>query len=544
MNNVKSDVAENSGGELTPAGQLTAAMERGVSALVISRADGAALLAVTTSRLSETRTRVFRVRPPYDLTSFMRQIAPSASDEALLEEGYRILASSDSAYRVTALLAEDAHLLPKVTLRYIEALIRTIPHLCIALVGPPEIYSLLVKHDLVDLQKKLSVRLESPDHAAPPARIAVSAPSQASSATERSSWLRVAGIVGIVIAVCIGFVAAFLPDLLFHVDRRVAAVQVQAPPVNVPAAMVPEVPNPPSPSAPSPSTSSQFTSSPSTPEPSALLAAQAIAAAPPDPIAPAMIDPAPPVTTPPLAAVAPAVVASAPPEAAPAILEPSMVSLAGGEFLMGSNDDLSERPSHHVVLAPFLLSEKAVTVREWQACVDAKACLAVSKGKPDEPITNVNWDDARRYAVWLSQSTHHQYRLPTEAEWEYAARSGTTSRYYWGNTMLPGRVSCKGCGEAVSLQKPPAVDAYPPNPAGLYGMGGGAAEWVSDCWHRNYQGAPRDGSTPWAALDCREHVLRGGSWVDEAGALRVSSRDLYDSSVRYPTHGFRVARSN
>jgi len=226
----------------------------------------------------------------------------------------------------------------------------------------------------------------------------------------------------------------------------------------------------------------------------------------------------------------------------PMLLE--MVMVPGGTFLMGSNDDPSERPVHTVAVAPFLLAKHAITVREWQECVEAKECTLVPKGKPDEPVMNASWDDARQYAAWLSKVTNESYRLPREAEWEYAARAGTRTRYSWGNAFVPGKASCKNCGgEPVNLQQPPRVDAYPSNLFGLYGMGGGVAEWVADCWHRDYQNAPNDGSTPWDVPGCRERVLRGGSWMNEMSELRVSSREFYDASVRYPTHGFRVARS-
>ncbi len=222
---------------------------------------------------------------------------------------------------------------------------------------------------------------------------------------------------------------------------------------------------------------------------------------------------------------------------------PEMMTVPGGKFLMGSNDDPSERPAHTVAVAPFLLAKHATTVREWQGCVEAGVCTLVPKGEPDEPVTNVSWDEASQYVAWLSRVTVEYYRLPTEAEWEYAARAGSQTRYSWGNTFVPGKASCKNCGgEAVSLRQPPRVDAYPPNLFGLYGMGGGVAEWVADCWHRNYQNAPHDGAISWDISDCREHVLRGGSWMNEMSELRVSSRNFYDASVRYPTHGFRIVR--
>ena len=220
-----------------------------------------------------------------------------------------------------------------------------------------------------------------------------------------------------------------------------------------------------------------------------------------------------------------------------------MITLPGGILHMGSNEDHSERPVHTVLIEPFLIGRAAVTVQEWQACVDARACTLQPKGRPDQPVTNASWDDADRYAAWLSGATGKHYRLPTEAEWEFAARAGTETRYSWGNAVLPGKASCKGCGEPVSIQNPPVAEAYPPNPFGLFGMGGGVAEWVADCWHRDYGDAPRIGTNAWDAPDCRERVLRGGSWVADAKDLRPSSRDSYDASVRYPTHGLRLAQT-
>ena len=231
------------------------------------------------------------------------------------------------------------------------------------------------------------------------------------------------------------------------------------------------------------------------------------------------------------------------PAVPPPVPQPRMVTLPGGVLRMGSNDDHSERPVHTVLVEPFLMGRSAVTVQEWQACVDAGACTLQPKGRPDQPVTNASWDDATQYAAWLSEATGNHYRLPTEAEWEYAARGGTETRYPWGNAMVPGKASCKGCGAPVSVQDPPAAEAYPPNPFGLFGMGGGVAEWVADCWHPSYRDAPRVGTDAWDAPDCRERVLRGGSWVADAKYLRPSSRDFYDASVRYPTHGLRLART-
>ena len=101
---------------------------------------------------------------------------------------------------------------------------------------------------------------------------------------------------------------------------------------------------------------------------------------------------------------------------------------------------------------------------------------------------------------------------------------------------------CKGCGESYDPRQPRKVGSFPPNPFGLHDMGGGVAEWVADCWHKDYHGAPADGSA-WNMPDCRDHVLRGGSWRADPSYVRAASREYYDTGVRYVTHGFRVARS-
>ena len=322
------------------------------------------------------------------------------------------------------------------------------------------------------------------------------------------------------------------------------------PPVALPLVALPVVPAPGGdgamrPAVPAGSTGSGAAVAPPTDQAAAPPASMPAPTAAPNGLAqrPAGAD-APPAQAAANVAPAPATVppAAQPAPAPAALAAPTMIEMPGGSFRMGSSDDPAERPSHAVTVAPFLLATHATTMREWQQCVDANACPAVSKGKPDEPITNVSWNEARDYAAWLSGVTKQPYRLPTEAEWEYAARAGTGTRYAWGNAVVPGKMSCKGCAGPVSLQNPPRVDAYPPNAFGFFGMGGGAAEWAADCWHRTYQGAPRDGSV-WDAPNCRERVLRGGSWMEVASAVRPASRQPYDATVRNPTHGVRLAQS-
>ena len=193
-----------------------------------------------------------------------------------------------------------------------------------------------------------------------------------------------------------------------------------------------------------------------------------------------------------------------------------------------------------MTVGPFLIAKYPVTIRQWRACVAAKACTYVPNGDDNAPVNNVSWTDTQQFIAWLSQATQRRYRLPSEAEWEYAARGGTNTRYWWGNAMKPGLVDCKGCGPHDAAE-PVQVGALPANPFGLHDIGGGLAEWVEDCWHKNYQGAPVDGSA-WLGPDCRERVLRGGSWRNDSSYARLASRDYYDASVRYPTHGVRLIR--
>jgi formylglycine-generating enzyme required for sulfatase activity len=250
---------------------------------------------------------------------------------------------------------------------------------------------------------------------------------------------------------------------------------------------------------------------------------------------------------PPVAAVAP----TAPPRARPirefrdCDLCPAMVALPGGGFEMGSTTDPSEQPRHRVELPAFAIGKFEVTQAEWNACVAAGGCEykpTGPAGRDTAPITNVSWADATQYTAWLRETTGKPYRLPSEAEWEYAARAGTTTRYPWGREIGAAKVNCNGCGGGGYDPQTAAVGSFPPNPWGLHDMLGGVAEWVADCWHTTYERAPADG-TSWDAPRCGQRVLRGGSWRSQPADLTVSARNFYDAPVRYPANGFRVALS-
>ena len=219
-----------------------------------------------------------------------------------------------------------------------------------------------------------------------------------------------------------------------------------------------------------------------------------------------------------------------------------MKAIRGGSFTMGSNDDATEKPTRQVAIKPFSISQYPITVREWNECAAAKACGFTATGKDDAPVTNVSWSDAKQYVAWLSAATRKTYRLPSEAEWEYAARGGTQTKYWWGDQFQAGMANCRNCSDIAAAEQPVKVGSLKPNPFGLYDMGGGVDQWVEDCWHKNYQGAPADGSA-WVESTCSSHVLRSGSWRKDAQYVRSANRGNYDTDVRYPTHGFRVALS-
>jgi formylglycine-generating enzyme required for sulfatase activity len=225
---------------------------------------------------------------------------------------------------------------------------------------------------------------------------------------------------------------------------------------------------------------------------------------------------------------------------------PVMISLSAGSFTMGSNsDDPSEKPPHHVTLAaPFAIGKYEVTVEQWNACADANACPRLSaenNSVKNAPARDLSWDDAQLYVKWLAKTTGKPYRLPTEAEWEYADRAGTTSKFWWGDQMRKGQANCKDCGDPWHKEGPESVGTFAANPYGLHDMNGSVWEWVSDCWHNSYQSAPNDGRT-WDAPGCNMRVIRGGSWREGSDYMLTSTRFKYSQSVRQSQDGFRVAK--
>ncbi len=229
---------------------------------------------------------------------------------------------------------------------------------------------------------------------------------------------------------------------------------------------------------------------------------------------------------------------------------PTMVAIAAGSFRMGcvSRVDCrsNELPAHDVTLArPLALSKFEVTCDEFARFVRAtdreRSEEAACSAGTSAPVVNVSWHDAVAYAEWLSRETRRPYRLPSEAEWEYAARSGTTTRYSWGSSIGVERANCNGCRSRANRDHlgTVAVGSFGPNPWGLHDMLGNAWEWVSDCRLDDYAGAAGDGS-PRIAAGCEQRVLRGGSWRVNPSLVRAAQRGWGDESLRLDDVGIRV----
>jgi formylglycine-generating enzyme required for sulfatase activity len=223
---------------------------------------------------------------------------------------------------------------------------------------------------------------------------------------------------------------------------------------------------------------------------------------------------------------------------------PDLVIAPAGQFEMGSDDFDTERPAHSVVIAkPFAIGRSEVTFAQWDACVADGGCAGWrpddrSERRNDAPVSEVSWSDAHRFIGWLSRKSGRAYRLPSEAEWEYAARGGATTRFWWGDEVGAGHANCRGCG---GPGQPTPVGSYPANGFGLVDTAGNVAEWVEDCWTDSYIGAPRDGAVAQNG-PCKQRVVRGGSFDAGPRYVRSASRFLYDAELRYYTNGFRVAR--
>ncbi len=229
-----------------------------------------------------------------------------------------------------------------------------------------------------------------------------------------------------------------------------------------------------------------------------------------------------------------------------------MVVVPAGSFMMGSPDTEAGRspdegPQHRVTFAqPFAVGKYELTFDEWDACVADRGC----KHKPGDegwgrgrrPVINVSWDDAQTYVAWLAKKTGKGYRLLSEAEWEYAARAGSTTAYPWGQEPGTNRANFYGSGSQWSGKQTAPVGRFKANAFGLFDMIGNVWEWTQDCWNDSYAGAPKDGSA-WLKGDCVRRVVRGGSWDNYPEFARAACRNWYLPGVRLNDLGFRLART-
>ncbi len=237
---------------------------------------------------------------------------------------------------------------------------------------------------------------------------------------------------------------------------------------------------------------------------------------------------------------------------------PLMVVIPAGRFLMGSPPDEPERrewegPQHEVGIGKsFAMGVYTVTFDDYD-----RYCESTNREKPGDanwgrgnrPVINVSWEDAQAYCAWLSKQSGRNYRLPSEAEWEYACRSGTTTPFYFGGRITTDQANFDGnftynCSAKGQYREQTApVGTFPPNAFGLHDMHGNVWEWCQDPWRDSYQGAPTDGSV-WEGGGSSSRVVRGGSWFGSPRDCRAASRVDSAPGVRLDLIGFRVCCSS
>lgn len=237
---------------------------------------------------------------------------------------------------------------------------------------------------------------------------------------------------------------------------------------------------------------------------------------------------------------------------------PEMMLIPAGSFLMGSppgerGRKADEGPQHRVeIRRSFAMSRDLVTFNEWDACVAEGGCRQytpsdVHWGRGERPVVNVSWSDAQNYIAWLNGKTGKSYRLPSEAEWEYAARAGTSTPYYQGYSLTTDQANYDGVdyprdgSSGIYRQTTTPVGSFPPNGFGLTDMEGNVWEWTEDCWDADYRGAPSDG-TARTSGDCNRRVVRSGAFNNTPLYARSAFRFWEVGQLRSAFIGFRVAR--
>jgi len=225
----------------------------------------------------------------------------------------------------------------------------------------------------------------------------------------------------------------------------------------------------------------------------------------------------------------------------------TIVELRADSFEMGggsTSPNFAERPRHQVRLKRFAIGKHEVTFDQYDQFAQATGRSRPSSaewGRGNRPVINVSWQDAVAYTRWLSEQTGSRYRLPTEAEWEFAARSGSDKRFWWGSKVGEANANCFDCGSEWSGSKTAPVGSFAASPFAVHDMAGNVMEWVQDCYRSGYDGAPDDGSAVEIA-GCAERVVRGGGYDSPADLLRSASRSQRSPEARLNNLGFRVVR--
>ena len=223
-----------------------------------------------------------------------------------------------------------------------------------------------------------------------------------------------------------------------------------------------------------------------------------------------------------------------------------MQEIPAGHFIMGSHKMIFSKPAHSVNIPAFKLSKNEVTYELYDLFVTQTGHDRPmdSWGRGNQPVTNVSWYDAQLFIKWLNRVTtpEKHYRLPTEAEWEYAARAGTQSIYWWGNNMEHNRANCSDCASPWYRQTAPA-GSFRPNSFGLNDTSGNVYEWVQDCWHDSFERVSQNSSARIYG-DCKYRVIRGGCWYFNHQEIASASRTWNTATKRDSTIGFRIAQDN
>lgn len=226
---------------------------------------------------------------------------------------------------------------------------------------------------------------------------------------------------------------------------------------------------------------------------------------------------------------------------------PMMVVVPAGEFEMGSSSSsrfTDERPRHTVKIKSFAISKYEITFAEFD-----KFAKTTGRKPPNDlymdrethPAIYIKWDDAYYYTKWLSEQTGKKYRLPSESEWEYAASTGNKTPFWWGFNEEPGKAHCFGCETGLDPRKPSKIGGFEPNKFGIHDTAGNVSEWVHDCWHENYKGAPNNNEV-WEGGNCSYRTVRGGAYISPQQSIRSAKRDKLKSDVGYDHVGIRIVR--